>query len=146
MVPSPENEGGHGVARRRQRFPDLSGNEAIAALRWLVARGTIRAAHITDALKRREQLVEEIKQRLELLGGEGLRFLRGPEGLDRRPSSLRARKRVSAKARAAWKTQGRYLGAVRALSPANRAKVKAIREKSGVRAAITAAKNLGPKR
>lgn len=66
---------------RRQRFPELSGEEAIAALRWLVARRKIRAADIKDALRRREELIAEIKRRLEDLGGEGLRFLRGPEGL-----------------------------------------------------------------
>jgi hypothetical protein len=56
--------------------------------------------------------------------------------------SRSARRRPSAKARAARKAQGRYLGAVRLLSAANRAKVKAIREKKGIRAAITAAKKL----
>lgn len=40
-------------------FRNLSGDEPIAALRWLVARGTIRVAHINDALKRREQLVAD---------------------------------------------------------------------------------------
>ena len=68
------------------------------------------------------------------------RFLRGPEGLARRPAMRR--RKASAKARAAWKVQGRYLGAVRQLSTANRAKVKAIREKKRLRAAITAARKL----
>ncbi len=131
---------------RKQRFPKISAQEAHAALRWLHGLGKVRAKDIVDALRRREQLVSEIQQKLQELGGEGLRFLRGPEGLKPRQAGPRARKRVSAKARAAWKAQGRYLGAVRALSPANRAKVKAIREKSGVRTAIRAAKNLAPKR
>lgn len=46
------------------------------------------------------------------------------------------RRKVSAKARAAWKAQGRYMAAVRRLSKADRAKVRAVREKSGIRAAI----------
>jgi hypothetical protein len=36
----------------------------------------------------------------------------------------------------------RYLGAVRQLSAANRSKVRVIREKNGLQAAITAAKKL----
>jgi hypothetical protein len=98
----------------------------------------VPANQIVNALRRRDRLVAEIKARLEELGGEGLRFMRGPESLRKRPR----RKRVSAKARAAWKAQGRYLGAVRRLSKADRAKVKAIREKNGVKAAIAAARRL----
>jgi hypothetical protein len=40
------------------------------------------------------------------------------------------------------KRQGRYLAAVRPLSKAARVKVKEIREKSGVAAAISAAKKM----
>ena len=40
---------------------------------------------------------------------------------------------------------GAYLGSVRPLSKANRAKVKAIRQKSGVQAAIAHAKKLSAK-
>lgn len=127
---------------RKQRFPKISAQEAHAALRWLHGLGKVRAKDIVDALRRREQLVSEIQQKIQELGGERLRFLRGHEGLQKRRPGRKGRKRVSAAARAAWKTQGRYLGAVRALSPADRGRVKAIREKSGVRAAITAAKKL----
>jgi hypothetical protein len=44
--------------------------------------------------------------------------------------------------RAALKLHGQYLGHVRKLSKANKAKIKAIREKSGVRAAIAAARRM----
>ena len=54
----------------------------------------------------------EIRAKLEALGGEGLRLLRGPEAVKRRPVGRR-RKKASAKAQAAWKAQGRYLGTVR---------------------------------
>jgi hypothetical protein len=49
------------------------------------------------------------------------------------------------RAEAAWRAQGRYLGAVRRLSKVNRAKVKAIREKKGVGSAIAAAKRIAAK-
>ncbi len=128
------------MPKRKTPFPKLSPKEAHAALRWLHALGKVTASDIAGALKHRQQLVQEIKERLEQLGGEGLRFLRGPEGLRRR--SRKAPKRVSKAARAAWRTQGRYMAAVRRLSKADRAKVKAIREQSGVLAAIAAAKKL----
>lgn len=127
------------MSTRRHGFPDLSGDEAIAALRWLVARGKIQVADITDALRRREELVAEIKGRLEELGGEGLRFLRRSDEL-----ALRRRrpKQVSAAARAAWRAKKRYLAAVRRLSKADRAKVEVIREKSGMQAAVAEAKRI----
>ena len=126
---------------RKQKFPKLTSDQAHAALRWLHALGKVTARDIESALGHRDRLVAEIRERLEQLGGEGLRFLRGPEALNRTPVKRR-RPRASAKAQAAWKAQGRYLGAVRQLSAANRAKVKVIREKKGIRAAITAAKKL----
>lgn len=131
------------MARRKHRFPRLSPEQAHAALRWLHTIGKVRRSDIVGALKRRDRLVAEIKKRLKQLGGERLRFLRGPEAL-KRPARRKA-KRVSAKARAAWRAQGKYLGAVRRLAAGDRAKVKAIREKSGVRAAIAEAKKLAPK-
>jgi hypothetical protein len=42
-----------------------------------------------------------------------------------------------------YQQQGRYMAAVRQLPKAARAKIKAVREKSGVRAAIAAAKRMG---
>lgn len=128
------------MPRRKTAFPRLPPAEAHAALRWLHALGKVKASDIAGALKGRDQLVQEIKDRLEQLGGEGLRFLRGPEGLRKR--ARKARKRVSKAARAAWKAQGRYMAAVRRLSKADRAKIKAIRKKTGVRAAIAAAKKM----
>ena len=131
------------MPQRKGPFPRLSPDQAHAALRWLHAIGRVKASDIASALRRRDQLVHEIKERLEQLGGEGLRFLRGPEGLQKR--ARKAPKRVSKAARAAWKTQGRYMAAVRRLSKADRGKIKGLREKSGVRAAIAAAKKMAKK-
>lgn len=72
---------------------------------------------------------------------KGSRFLTSAAALKGRKAPRRRRK-ASVKAQAAWKAQGRYLGAVRRLSKADRAKVKAIREKQSVRAAIRVAKKL----
>jgi hypothetical protein len=126
------------MAGRKARFPRLTSDEAHAALHWLHALGKVTSRQIVDALRERERLADEIRRRLEQLGDAGLRFLRGPESLRRRPP----RRRASAKARAAWKRQGRYLAAVRRLSKVDRAKIRSIREKSGVGAAIAAAKRM----
>jgi hypothetical protein len=125
---------------RRQRFPKLTGDEAIAALRWLVARRQIKVAQIADALKRRERLVQEIREQLEGLSGEGLRLFRGPVPAPERGRPRRPPKKASAAQQKAWKRQGRYLAAVRRLPKASRARVRTIREKRGVRAAIAAAR------
>ena len=45
--------------------------------------------------------------------------------------------------RAALKLQGQYLGHMRPLKPAQKAKVKKIRERKGIRAAIAAARRFG---
>lgn len=124
------------MARPRRAFPKVTGEQAIAALRWLVASGKIEAKHIADALRQREDLVREIRERLGALGDEGFRLLKdGPfpmSASSSRPANRR--RKASAKARAAWISQGRYLGAIRQLSAANRARVKKIRETKGIRA------------
>jgi hypothetical protein len=124
---------------RKASFPGLSHADAISALRWLVATKRISVREIRLALAKRDALIREIKLRLEALGGERLRHLGA--GLLRRPSGSRRRRRLpSARARVAWKLQGQYMAAVRRIPKAARARIKAIREKSGVRAAIAAAR------
>lgn len=131
------------MAGRRKGFPNITAAEAHAALRWLMATGKVTAAEIWTALREREALAAEIRAKLEALGGEGLRFLRGPEGLQRRIPGRQVKRRVSAARQAAWRIQGRYLGALRHLSAGERKKVAAIREKRGVGAAIAAARKIG---
>lgn len=128
------------MARGKRRFPNLTREDAHAALRWLVATGVVSAKQIADALKKRQELVEEIRSHLEAFGAGGGRFLL-PGEPPTRPATRRRRK-PSAKARAAWQQQGRYMGFMRGLSKADRTKVRAVREKSGVRAAIATAKRL----
>jgi hypothetical protein len=133
------------MARSQNRFPELSHGEAVAALRWLVARGTIRTSHIRAALKRREGLVREIQARLAALGDDGFSLLKAKPLLPiAREGSVgrRRRRRMSPARRAQLRQHGQYLGAVRRLSKANRAKIKAIREKKGARSAIAAARKL----
>lgn len=105
-----------------------------------------------------EALAKEIarlKERLQYLVG----LVSTPGGAKRgrprrrqggtKPSTRKAaakrpapRKRVSAARRKQMAEHGAYLGSVRPLSKANRAIVKATRQKSGVQAAIAHAKKL----
>jgi hypothetical protein len=127
---------------RLARFPELSHADAVSALKWLVATKRITVREIRAALRKRDELVDEIRARLEELGGQGARFLTSVAALWRAPVARRRRRKVSAKARVAWKAQGRYMAAVRTLPKAARAKVAAIRKAKGVEAAIAAAKRM----
>jgi hypothetical protein len=134
------------AGRKKAPFPKLTAMDAQTALRWLHATGVVTAKQIADALRKREALVEEIQQRLEALGGQGARFLTGVAALRRPHAARRRRRKISARAQAVWRAQGRYMAAVRRLSKTNRAKVKKIREAKGVGAAIAAAAKLTRKR
>jgi hypothetical protein len=127
---------------RRKRFPTLTGDQAIAVLKWLVVRGELRVGQITDALARRERLVREIRQRLQVLDSEPRGLVQSPEGVRRSGPRRRAGRKVSPAQQAAWRAQGRYLAAVRRLPKGARARIRALRKKSGVRAAIAAAKRI----
>jgi hypothetical protein len=59
-----------------------------------------------------------------------------------RPVRTGRRLKLSPKRRAALKLHGRYLGHIRQLKPAQRAKVKAVKAKKGYHAAIALAQRL----
>jgi len=126
---------------RLSECPDITLEQAHSALKFPVATGRLTAREVRQAVEKHERLVAEIRARLEDLGGQGGRFLTSAAAL-RRPPTKRRRRKPSAKAVAAWRAQGRYLGAVRRLPKAARAKVRAIRESKGVAAAIVFARRL----
>lgn len=67
----------------KHKFPKLSAEQPHVALRWLHALGKVTARDIEKALGHRDRLVQEIKERLERLGGEGITVLdqrRGSKG------------------------------------------------------------------
>ena len=135
----------------RPRSPlAISAEQARLALSVLVAEGKLAVRDVQGALVRRERLVREIRQRLHALGVEGVELA----GDIRRVATTRfeqaekasrepRRKAVSAAVKATRQAQGHYLAAIRQLSEAARKQIKAIREKSGVKAAIAAAKRMG---
>lgn len=137
------------MKRTITRALKLSQEEAAKALQVLVSEGKLAARDVYGALKRREKLVRDIRERLHALGVEGVELageirrtavtrFKSAEEASREPR----RKAVSAARRAAMQAQGRYLAAIRQLSKQARAKIKAVREKSGVKTAIAAAKRM----
>jgi hypothetical protein len=121
----------------------LTPTEAHYVLTRLLAEGRIRARHIADTLKARAREIEALRERLASLESMGAtRPRRGrPPGRSSKRGAPRRRK-LSSKVRALRRLQGRYMGLVRRLNPAQKAKVKAIREKKGLPAAIRHAASL----
>ena len=81
---------------------------------------------------------------LALIGGTVVSEARKPTSAQRRAkaSASGGRGPVSAKRRAAMRVQGRYMGAIRPLSAAQRAQIKKLRVAKGAEAAIAAARRL----
>jgi hypothetical protein len=140
------------MARRRRTPLTLSAEQARQALAVLIQDGKVAISEVQRALKRREHLIRELRSRLASLGEDGVwagRRLRksaaaGFRAAERasRPIRKRAKPRISTATRKIYQAQGRYMAALRQLSKGARKQIKAIREKSGVKAAITAAKRM----
>lgn len=115
--------------RRTNPSLNITADRAAHVLHILIAEGKLTGKHVSDALKRREQLIHELRQRLDALEG-GM-----ASAVGRKP-----KRRMTATRRAALKLHGRYLGHIRTLPSSAKAKAKAIRKKAGVHAAIRAAR------
>lgn len=128
------------MKRKTSKTMTIAPDRAVTALRVLIAEGKIAAKDVTAALKRREQLIRDLRQRLVALEQGALSAITG-----RRVGHEAARKpkrKISAARRAALRLHGRYLGHIRTLPKTARSRIKAIRERSGVQAAIGAARKL----
>lgn len=128
--------------KRKTRKADITADRAAFALHVLIADGKLTAKDVADALRRREQMIRDLRQRLLVLEQGVVSAMRGAGKKNVRKVSRKPKRRMTAARRAALKMHGRYLGHIRTLPTAARVKVKAIRGKSGVRAAIRAARKL----
>jgi hypothetical protein len=117
----------------------LTGQHAAQALQMLMADGKIAARDVVAALRRREKTVRELRARLTALGEDVEAIVRTANGSAR---VKKARKQITRAQRTARQAQGRYMAAVRQLSKDARKKIKALRAKSGVDAAIREARRL----
>jgi hypothetical protein len=139
------------MARRRRSSLALSGEHARQALAILFQEGRLKAGEVRRALQRRDRLIRALRASLAALETGavkvGRQFKNSPFSIGRREKvakrpTKRRKPKISAATRKIYQQQGRYMAALRPLPKAARAKIKAIREKSGVRAAIAAAKKM----
>ncbi len=140
------------MARRRRSSLALSGEQARQALAVLIQEGKLAVADVRKALGRRDRLVRALRASLTALGEDvgklGRKAVKGASlpvlaGIARTAGGRavrRAKPKISTAVRKMYQQQGRYMAALRPLTKPARAKIKAIRAKSGVRAAIAAAK------
>jgi hypothetical protein len=139
----------------------LTPDQAHYVLTTLVAQRKLRQTQIDQALRNRDSEIRSLRERLASLegmsdgassssgrrGGRG----RGRGAASRSGSSAPAsrpirRRKMSPKVRALRRLQGKYMGFVRGLKPAEKARVRAVREKQGMGAAIQLASSLAGKR
>ena len=120
----------------------ISAEQAQYVLDTLMKQGRVRWTQIQKVLRGRLEEIRRLRERLTSL-----------EALVRRSASParrgRARKvvrrKMSPKTRALRRLQGKYMGHVRNLKASDKARVKAVREKQGIGAAIKLAASLGSK-
>jgi hypothetical protein len=125
------------MRRKTRKALDLTAHHAALALQMLIEDGKIAARDVAAALKRREQMVRELRAKLASLGEDAGKLGRAALG----DTKIR-RQRLTRAQRVARQAQGRYMAAIRRLSKTARAKVKAVRVESGVDAAIRAARKM----
>lgn len=128
----------------------LTPNESHYVLTTLLSQGRVRATQIRAALRNREVEIRKLREELaslESLDGAARR----PRGRGRpskpagSPRKGRRRRPMSPRVRSLRQQQGRYMSFVRGLKPAEKSRVRAVREKEGMGAAIRLASSLAKK-
>ena len=130
------------MKRKTKKALKVTAHHAVIALNMLVQEGKIVAADIAGALKRREKLMQDLREKLSSLEKASAPVARRVASAGRdavRRARPRARKAISRAQKVARRAQGRYMAAVRRLSEDARVKIREIRKQSGVDAAIKAA-------
>jgi hypothetical protein len=118
--------------------------ESHYVLQSLLSEGRIRLNQVKAVLNGRSKVIAELRERLaslEGLGGAGTRR-RGRKPASTKRSTQKRRVAISPKVRALRRLQGKYMGYVRRLKPAEKARVREVREKQGMQAAIRLAASL----
>ena len=134
----------------------LTPDQAHYVLTTLVAQRKLRQTQIDQALRNRDSEIRSLRERLASLegmsdGASSSSRRRGGRRRGRGAASAQAgrpirRRKMSPKVRALRRLQGKYMGFVRGLKPAEKARVRAVREKQGMGAAIQLASSLAGKR
>ena len=129
------------MKRKTRTFLNLTADRAAHALHVLIADGKIAARDVTNALKRREQLIRDLRRRLVDLEHGAVSAVARTKTVARR-ATRKPKRKMSAARRAALRLHGRYLGHIRTLPKKARARIRSIREAKGVHTAIAAARKM----
>ena len=119
----------------------ISAEQAGYVLDTLVKQGRVKWNQVQKVIKGQLE-IKKLRERLSSL--ERLVGQSAPARRSRRAGKVDRRK-MSSKTRALRRLQGKYMGHVRNLKAAEKARVKALREKKGIVAAIKLAASLGSK-
>jgi hypothetical protein len=123
----------------------MTPSEAQYALQRLISQGKVRESQVRAVLNGRSQEIAALREQLAALEGiDGRGSRRGARRTSRsnRVPARRRRVAISPKVRALRRLQGKYMGYVRRLKPAEKARVRTVREKQGMLAAIKLASSL----
>jgi hypothetical protein len=115
-------------------------------LQALLARRKVGARHVREILRDWQKEVAALRRRLatlEELGVRGARQAGRQVAAEVARGRTRVKRNLSPKVRALRRQQGQYMGLVRRLKPAEKARVSALRQKKGLPAAIRLALSLG---
>lgn len=115
-------------------------------LQALLARRKVGARHVREILRDWQKEVAALRERLatlEELGVQGARKVGRQVAVEVARGKKRLKRRLSPRVRALRRQQGQYMGLVRRLKPAEKARVSAVRQKKGLPAAIRLALSLG---
>lgn len=118
----------------------LDARQAQYVLQALVERRKVAARHIREILRDREREIAALRRRIAALEAGGVRAAAEAVGRVSPPARPVRRRRLSPRVRALRRQQGEYMGLVRRLKPAEKTRVRAVREKKGLGAAIRVAR------
>lgn len=120
----------------------LDARQAHYVLQALVERRKVAARQIREILRDREREIAALRRRIAALESGGVRAVAEASRRVTSAAGRVRRRRLSPKVRALRRQQGEYMGLVRRLKPAEKSRVRALREKKGLAAAIRAARTL----
>jgi hypothetical protein len=116
--------------------------ESHYVLQSLMSQGRVRQNQVKAVLNGRSKEIADLRERLASLEGMGSGSGSGRRAAGARRSTGKRRVAISPKVRALRRLQGKYMGYVRRLKPAEKARVRTVREKQGMQAAIRLAASL----
>jgi hypothetical protein len=118
--------------------------ESHYVLQSLMSQGRVRQNQVKAVLNGRSKEIADLRERLASLEGMGRGGSRrgGRRAKASTRSTQKRRVAISPKVRALRRLQGKYMGYVRRLKLAEKARVRAVREKEGMQAAIRLAASL----